>query len=175
MKALLIIDMQRGCVSASDPALPELVSRINALAANFRNNHYPVIYVRHDGRSENELIPHTDDWQLLPELQTSPTDRYIEKTANDSFYQTPLSQVLAEGNITELYITGSATDFCVDATIKSALSKDYQVTVVADCHTTDDKPNLPAPVLIDYYNWIWSALAPTKYKITVTNAHTIRL
>ena len=154
MKALLIIDMQRGCFPEFNLALQELVSRINALAANFRNNQYPVIYIRHDGSSENELIPHTDDWQLLSELQTLPTDQYIEKTANDSFYRTPLSQVLTERNITELYITGSATDFCVDATIKSALSKDYQVTVVADCHTTNDKPNLPAPVLIDHYNWI---------------------
>ncbi|MBT1687173.1 isochorismatase family protein [Fulvivirgaceae bacterium PWU37] len=33
-------------------------------------------------------------------------------------------------------ITGSATDFCVESTVQSARSKDYQVTVVKDGHTT---------------------------------------
>ncbi|WP_394370561.1 isochorismatase family protein [Dawidia soli] len=38
--------------------------------------------------------------------------------------------------IRKMNITGSATDFCVESTVQSARSKDYQVTVVKDGHTT---------------------------------------
>jgi hypothetical protein len=61
----------------------------------------------------------------------------------------------------------------VDTTIKSAHSKDYKLTVISDSHTTGDRPNFPASSLINYYNWIWSCLTPTKEKIVVASAEEI--
>jgi nicotinamidase-related amidase len=72
-----------------------------------------------------------------------------------------------------IFTLRAATDFCIDATVKAALSKDYNVTVVSDAHTTDDKPDLPASILIKHYNWIWSVMAPTKQRISVGKAEMI--
>jgi nicotinamidase-related amidase len=47
-------------------------------------------------------------------------------------------------------VAGWATDFCVGATVQSAISKDHHVIVVADGHTLSDRPHLKAP------NWVWS-------------------
>lgn len=69
--------------------------------------------------------------------------------------------------IDELLITGCATDFCVESTIQSALSKDYNITVVADGHTTGDRPHLKAEQVIEHYNWVWQNMIPTKGKIEV--------
>ena len=55
-------------------------------------------------------------------------------------------------------VTGWATDFCVDATIRSAVSNDYDVVAVADGHTLNDRPHLDAPSVIRHHNWIWSEL-----------------
>jgi nicotinamidase-related amidase len=177
MKALLIIDMQKGCFLpySSRHDVLDIISRINMLSAKFRKEQYPVIFIRHDGTSENELIPQTDDWALLPELTQVSTDLYIDKTANDAFYQSGLQQALTARGIDELYITGAATDFCVDATVKSAFSKDYKVTIISDCHTTEDKTNFPAQSLVAHYNWVWSAMAPTKQKISVVHASAVEL
>ncbi|GHN02730.1 isochorismatase [Cytophagales bacterium WSM2-2] len=172
MKALLIIDMQNGCLLPYTRRhdTPGVIGRINSLSEKFRLKKYPVIFIQHDGTAENELFPQTNDWALVADLVNHPSDILISKTAQDSFYQTSLQQTLSGFGITEIYITGSAADFCVDTTIKSALSKDYKITVISDCHTTEDKANLPAKTLIAYYNWIWSALAPTKYKVSVIKA-----
>lgn len=172
MKALLIIDMQIGCFSPYTSRYDTfgIISRINSLSEKFRQKYYPVIFIQHDGTRENELFPNTDDWALLPELIKLQYDIYINKTANDSFYMTTLQENLSNLKIRDLYITGAATDFCIDATVKSALSKDYKVTVISDCHTTEDKKNFSASALIEYYNWIWSAMAPAKEKISVASS-----
>ncbi|TCD21107.1 isochorismatase family protein [Pedobacter psychrodurus] len=144
-----------------------VIERINKLSDYFRANHDKVIFVQHDGSKENIFLPNTIDWELLPELIKNPTDYIVSKSANDSFYNTDLQNTLIENNITELFITGCATDFCIDTTVKSAVSKDYNVTVVEDAHTTADRPHLSAPKVIEHYSWIWSEMTPTNFKIRV--------
>jgi nicotinamidase-related amidase len=173
MKALLIIDMQIGSFKPYTLRYDTLgvIERINALSNYFRINNYKVIFVQHDGTKENVFLPDTSDWKLLPELIQSSSDYLISKSANDAFYNTDLQDTLAENNITELFIMGCATDFCIDATVKSAVGKDYKVTVVEDGHTTADRPHLSAPKVIEHYNWIWSEMTPTNFKIQVVKTN----
>lgn len=169
MKVLLIIDMQIGSFKPYTLRYDTLgvIERINKLSQCFRVNNYKVIFVQHDGTKENIFLPNTSDWELLPELVSSPTDDIVSKSANDAFYNTNLHYLLAKSNITELFVTGCATDFCIDATVKSAVSRDYEVTVVEDAHTTADRPHLTAPKVIEHYNWMWSEMTPTNSKIQV--------
>ena len=177
MKALLIIDMQKGCFNPYSSRYDTfgVISRINGLSEKFRWKQYPVIFIQHDGSREGELFPQTDEWRLLPELTQEDTDIYIGKTANDSFYKSGLEEKLSSLGIEELFITGSATDFCVDSTVKSAITKDYKVTVISDGHTTGDRKKIPAKLLIEHYNWIWSDMSPTIAKIQVVEADAVRL
>ncbi len=75
--------------------------------------------------------------------------------------------------MTELILTGCATDFCVDATLKSALASDYFITVVADGHTTADRPMISARQVIQYFNWLWSEMTPTRGGIKVETCNAI--
>jgi nicotinamidase-related amidase len=118
-------------------------------------------------------LPHTEDWKILPELTIHSSDLFISKTANDAFYNTDLQSILEKENITSLFITGCATDFCIDATIKSALSRDYDLTVIEDGHTTADRPFLAAPMVIKHYNWLWADMTPTKFKIKVVKSNAL--
>jgi nicotinamidase-related amidase len=175
MKALLIIDMQIGSFKPYTLRYDALgvIDKINILSAFFRSNNDKVIFVQHDGTKEQSFMPNTDDWQILPELTKLATDIYISKTANDAFYQTDLQTILAKYHITELYITGCATDFCVDATIKSALTKDYKITVVEDGHTTADRPHITALTAIKHYNWLWADMTPTNAKVELMKTENI--
>ena len=57
--------------------------------------------------------------------------------------------------------TGSATDFCVDTTVRAAASRDYEVALIADGHTTRDRPHLEAAAIIQHHNWMWELAIET--------------
>ncbi len=177
MKALLIIDMQKGSFKPYSIRHDTLgtIDRINFLAFNFRANHYPVIFIQHDGTKENVFFPNSQDWEIVPELVRLTDDITVSKTANDSFYKSSLQSILSVNHISELFITGCATDFCVDTTIKSAFSKDYKVTVIEDGHTTASRPYIDAQTVINHYNWLWSEMSPTKHRLTVVKTIDVKI
>ena len=168
-KALLIIDMQKGSFTPQTPRFDTegVVGRINSLSNNFRNSGCPVIVIQHDGSSANEFIPNTTEWELLDSIKVETSDIFIDKYANDVFYNSELDSKLKELKVEELYITGCATDFCVESTVQSALAKDYNVIVVADGHTTGNRPHLKAEKVIEHYNWVWQNMIPTKGTVSV--------
>lgn len=169
MRALLIIDMQKISFTDETPRYDSdgVIQRINLLSKAFRQNGDKVIFIQHDGAKEGICIPGTEEWEILKSLTITSTDLIVSKTANDSFYKTVLKDELTRSGIKELIITGCATDFCVDSTVKSALTYDFDITVISDGHTTADRSNLKACQIIEYYNWIWSEMTPTGGRIKV--------
>ncbi|MFH1194374.1 MAG: cysteine hydrolase family protein [bacterium] len=160
MTALLIIDMQRGLFEGDLPRYDAagVVNRINLLSKYFSEKGDKVIFIQHDGQKGDTFEPFTEAWEILPSLIRRETDLLVRKTACDSFYKTALQEILHELEINELVITGCATDFCVDTTIRSALSKDYDIIIVEDGHTTADREHAKAEVVIKHHNYVWANL-----------------
>src|SRR5690606_4558680 len=104
MKALLIIDMQKGSFKPYSLRHDTLgiIERINSIAKKCRSKNMPVIFIQHDGSKENCFYPNSEDWEILPELEILPSDIIIGKTANDAFYNTLLDSTLRNKNISEL-------------------------------------------------------------------------
>lgn len=175
-KALVVIDMQKGSFTSDTPRFDAsgVVWRINELAELFRKNEDPVFYIQHDGTGSGHFEKNSEDWEILDELRIDPTDVRIDKYANDVFYNSELHSKLMQLNVHELFITGCATDFCVESTIQSALTKEYQITVVEDGHTTGDRPNLKAKQVIDHYNWVWKNMIPINGQIKVEKTEHIK-
>jgi len=149
-----------------------VVKRINTLSNQFRKNDDLVIFIQHDGSKDGFCKPNTEEWEILSSLDILGNDIIVSKTANDSFYNSDLNKILQNNKIGKLVITGCATDFCVDATVKSALTNNYKVTVIADGHTTADRPHLKAEKLIEHYNWMWDEMIPVNGKINVVGLNT---
>ncbi len=170
--AVLVIDVQRG-VFCAEPAPFEaeaVVARINMVTAKALRAGAPVIFIQHDGEPGGEdVVPFTEGWKLHPKLEVQPDDLVIRKTTGDAFYGTALEAELRSRGIKTVVLTGYATDFCVDATLRSAASKDFGIIVVADAHTTSDNPVLKADVVRQHHNWAW-ANAITKRGVTVLKA-----
>jgi nicotinamidase-related amidase len=174
--AVLVIDVQRGlfCAEPAPFEAEAVVGRINAVAAQARRAGAPVIFVQHDGEPGGEdVVPFTEGWKLHPDLVVQPGDLVIRKTTGDAFYGTTLEAELRSRGITTVLLTGYATDFCVDATLRSAASKDFGVIVAGDAHTTSDNPVLKAEVVRQHHNWAW-ANAITKRGVTVLKAGEVR-
>lgn len=159
MNALLIIDVQVGW--PDDPPRRDLdgvVQRINQLARATRESGGLVIFIQHDGPEGHRLEPETPGWHLLPTLERHPEDELVRKRASDAFYETRLQDVLAEHGVDQLLVTGVASEMCVDTTIRAAASRDYQVVVASDAHTTRDKPYLDAATISQHHNSVWENL-----------------
>ncbi|EPJ46169.1 MAG: hypothetical protein OFPI_34800 [Osedax symbiont Rs2] len=159
MDVLLVVDMQQGPISNSDKYdAAGVVERINLLSQQVRNNGGKVIFIQHDGTAEEQLSAHSDGWQILKALRQSDQDSTVRKTTNDAFHNTQLSLMLSRIGASRLIFCGWATDFCVDTSIRAAISRDYQVCVAADCHTVSDREHLSAEQIITHHNWVWSQM-----------------
>lgn len=161
--ALLIIDMQLGSFTPYTARHDTLgtVDRINRIADRVRRDGGMVVSVQHDGPAGDPHHPDAPGWHLLPELRVIATDPVVRKTNCDAFLDTGLADLLDRHGVTELVITGCASDFCVDATVRTALAKRYAVTVPSDGHTTADRPHLTAARIIAHHNAVWAEfLAP---------------
>lgn len=157
-QALVIVDMQVGSFTEANPRYDDrrLVERLNALAAQVRSTNGVVIFVQHEGPPGDPHHPSLPGFQLLPSLDVTTTDIRIFKKSCDSFLATELEDILCKSSITKLIITGCATDYCVDTTVRSALAKGYKTIVPVDGHTTSDRPHLPAVKIIEHHNAIWA-------------------
>jgi nicotinamidase-related amidase len=159
MDALIIVDMQVGLLNGEPKHdLPGVIERINQLAAKVREQCGVVIFVQHRSGREDDFVPGTPGWALLPELDHAVADIIIGKTLNDPFAGTDLAARLKEIAPQRVLVTGWATDLCVDATVRSAISNHYDVVVVTDGHTLNDRPHLDAESIIRHHHWIWSSL-----------------
>ncbi len=158
--ALIIIDMQAGSFGEDTPRFDAegLVARLNSLARKVRARNGLVIFVQHDDPPGGVHAPGTPGWQILPGLQRHEDDISVRKTACDCFYNTGLEDLLRAHRATRLFITGCATDFCVDTTLRRATVKGFETWAPADGHTTADRPHLTAPQIIAHHNYVWADL-----------------
>jgi nicotinamidase-related amidase len=173
MDALIIVDMQVGLlIGEPKHDLYGVISRINRLTANLRQRSGRVIFIQHCGAKGDDFEPETPGFALLPELQRDPADIVVQKTLNDPFAGTDLAARLRAIAPDRILIAGWATDLCVDATVRSAVSNHHDVVVVADAHTLNDRPHLDAASVIRHHHWVWSNLITPR---SVTLARTDEL
>jgi nicotinamidase-related amidase len=156
---IIIVDMQAGLlIGPPKHELQSVIGRINQLATMVRDRSGKVVWIAHCGRPDDDFAPYTPGWSFLPEMDRRQADIVVRKTMNDPFVSTDLKAILDGIKPDRILVTGWATDFCVDATVRSAVSNDYNVVVVSDGHTLNDRPHLDAPSVVRHHNWIWSEL-----------------
>ena len=169
MTTLIIIDMQAGLFTKDKPRhnSENVISNINTLAEAVRKNSGRVIFIQHNDPAGELFERGSDAWQLLPTLERLPDDKIVHKTACDSFYRSELKSVLDADKTGSLIITGCATDFCVDTTLRAALSYDYNIVAASDGHTTNAKPYADAETIIEHHNYLWQNLVHPVLQVKV--------
>lgn len=150
--AIVVIDAQVGLLTDRAFARDEVVGNLAAIIDRARRSGRPVIFVQHDGGSGDELEFGTPGWEIHPGVKPLPGEPVIAKRASDSFHETDLARTLDEAGARRLVIGGWMTQFCVDTTARRAVSLGYDVTLVADAHTTWDSRSLLASKIVDHHN-----------------------
>ena len=166
--ALLIIDMQTALVTgAYDEA--KVLRAINSVIHNARRAGSPIIFIQHNHQNFEPLRKGNEGWKIHPALAPEPGDLLIEKEASDAFYRTKLEEELRRLDITTVVVCGMQTEYCVDATCRAALSRDFDVELISDGHTTGPS-HLSAPEIIDHHNTVLANLAHPHTSIRVVPA-----
>jgi len=157
-QALIIVDMQQGSFgpATSRHDADELVGRLNRLADRVRRSEGLVVFVQHAGPEGDRHHAAQSGHALLEALDVRPQDLQVLKTSCDAFLGTVLEAELKARGIDQLIVTGCATDYCVDTTVRAALAKGYPTTAPSDGHTTADRPHLSAQKIIQHHNAIWA-------------------
>ncbi|MGO4570463.1 cysteine hydrolase family protein [Microvirga sp. 2TAF3] len=175
--ALVIIDVQAGILNvpgAKRPAVlerfDEVRGRIARLVDEARHSDVPVVFVQHDGPPGHRLESGSPGWPLCDDLNRRPEDPVVRKKACDSFLETDLQAVLTERGIRRLVIAGLMTQYCVDTTCRRAVGLGYDVTLVADGHTTSDSNVLTVEQIVAHHNAVLDGFAAGSAVITVTPA-----
>ncbi len=164
--ALLVVDVQNLLVEYCHQG-EEIVERIKHVIAEARTRELPVLYVQHNTGETDELALGSPGWEIPASIKPEETDPVFHKMAPDSFYETGLHEKLQSLAIEKLIIAGFQTNYCIDTTSRSAISHDYDVILVGDCHSTTDTSVLKAPDIIAHHNNTLSGFGSPKHTITV--------
>ena len=147
--ALVVVDMQNDFCNPADyeesvPMLP----RLQKLITESRRAGVQVIFtqVNHDATNDSTVwvsrrAPGRKDIvkagtpgaQYHPDFQPQPGDIDIVKHRYSAFIGTPLEMNLRTLGIETLFMTGIATNVCVESTLRDAFQRDFYVVLVEDC------------------------------------------
>lgn len=152
--ALLIIDMQNNVVKDAY-ARDTVIGNIATLIDKARAEKVPVIWIQHS----NDSMPEgSEGWRYVSELQRLDSEPLVPKRYGDAFEDTSLESVLAGLSVGHLVVSGAETDACIHSTIYGAFVRGYDVTLVSDAHTAQDKTAWGAPAVpqvIAHMNLCW--------------------
>jgi nicotinamidase-related amidase len=153
--ALLVVDVQNGVVKGAHER-DAVVANIGSLVEKAWRERVPVVWVQH---FSEQLAKGSDNWRIVPELIPGDAEPLLEKNYGDSFEDTPLETVLLGLGVGQLVIVGAQTDACIRSTIHGAFVRGYDVTLVSDAHTTEDRTAWgapPADQIIAHTNLYWT-------------------
>ena len=136
--ALVVIDVQNAVV-ANAWDRDGVVGRIATLIGRVREEGAPVIFVQHDEPGSGDMDKGSEGWRFVDALGVREDDIVVAKQYPDSFVETTLAATLADLGAGRLVLAGAQTDACIRSTFHRALAEGYDVTLVSDCHTTDDR------------------------------------
>ncbi|MDH6129778.1 cysteine hydrolase family protein [Kitasatospora sp. GP82] len=168
--ALLVIDVQNGVMENAYDR-DNIIATIGTLLDKARAAEADVVWVQHNS---DELPQNSEGWQYVPELVRRVPEPLVHKAYGDSFEETDLESVLAARGIGRLFVAGAQTDACIRSTLHGAIARGYDVTLVGDAHTTEDRSLFGAPTpdkVIAHTNLYWQYhRAPGRTSGTVNTA-----
>lgn len=155
-RVLLVVDLQTALLDDEPYCGDAVLQRVSRLITRCREQGVEVIYVRHDGGVGDELEYGTPGWEIADAIAPLPEEGIIDKRVNSAFRGTGLSAYLDEHKVKSIILVGMQTEYCIDATCKSAFERGYEVTIPQGAFTTYDNNWLSGEKLNEFYTHIWN-------------------
>lgn len=154
---LLVVDVQNALIKDHPYNEQRVIENIKKLILTARDNKIEILFVRHDDGKGTELEQGTDGWQIYDDIKPNANELIFEKQYNSAFHKTGLRDYLENKNIDTIILVGLQTEYCIDATCKSAFDYGYKIIIPEETNTTFDNEYLSGEKLYEFYNYkIWN-------------------
>ena len=152
-KALIVVDVQNDFCPGGSLAVADgdqVVAPLNQLIKEFLDRGEPVYKTRdgHPAQTRHfqayggiwpvHCVQGTHGAEFHPDLSTDPRVTIISKGFDEKadgysgFDGTNLAELLRGGGVTEVWVGGLATDYCVKHTVLDAVKEGFEVKALAD-------------------------------------------
>ena len=157
---LLVIDMQKGLVDEDLYAFDTFSERTTRLVDAARKNNVEVIFVQHDAGPGSGMSAGDEDFEIIDRIAPKEGEKVFVKTINSCFGNKDFKQYLKQQADKRLMIIGLQTNYCIDATVKSAFERGYDVIIPEGTNSTFDNDYMSGETTVRYYNDdVWEGLA----------------
>ena len=150
---LLVVDVQKGITNEKLYAFDEFKKNMVRLIDEARETGIEVVYVRHDDGEGSGFSNGDEAFEIYDRIKPLDGEKIFDKKVNSSLNRkVGLIEYLESKHIHSLIVTGLQTDYCVDATVKSAFENGFEVIVPAGCNSTRDNAYMDAETTYKFYN-----------------------
>ena len=156
---LIVIDMQNALMDDELYDFDGLLSNVVKIVRTARENHVEVIFVQHDAGPGTGFSVGDEAFEITEEVAPEDGEKTFVKTINSCFGNRDFTAYLEQSKDDTLMVVGLQTNFCIDATVKSAFERGYHVIVPEGTNSTFDNPYMDGKTTCEYYfNEVWPDL-----------------
>ena len=157
---LLVIDMQKGIVDEDLYAYDTFLDRTVRLIDAARKNNVEVVFVQHDAGKGSGLSVGDEAFEIIDRIRPMQDEKVYVKTINSCFGNSDFKAYMKQQEDKRLMIVGLQTNYCIDATVKSAFERGYEVIIPEGTNSTFDNDYMTGETAVRYYNEdVWDGLA----------------
>ncbi len=153
---LLVIDAQIWLTNQELYCYEKFVKGTKAIIQAARENNIEVIYVQHDDGPGTGFSVGDAEFEINREFYPKEGEKRYVKTVSSAFNGTGLKEYLKDKGEDTVVIVGLLTNFCIDASVKSAFEMGFKVIIPEGTNTTFDNQYMDKENTYKYYNeFMW--------------------
>ena len=153
---LLVIDVQKGITDERLYAFDTFIDRITRLIDAARKNETEVIYFQHDDGPGTGFSIGDEAFEIAGQVTPEKSEKVFFKMINSCFGNKDFAEYMEQQEDKRLMIIGLQTNFCIDATVKSAFERGYRVIIPEGTKSTFDNEYMNGETTCRYYNqFMW--------------------
>lgn len=153
---LIVLDTQIWLTNKELYCFEKFVKGTKAVIEAARENDIEVIYIQHDNGQGSEFSVGDDGFEIYSEFYPKEGEKRYVKKVSSAFCGTGLKEYLETKGEDTIVIVGLLTNFCVDATVKSAFEMGLKVIIPEGTNSTFDNPYMDKEKTCKYYNeFMW--------------------
>lgn len=149
---LLVIDIQKGITDEELYNFDCFIETVRKLISEARGHNIEVIYVQHDDGPGSGFSLGDEDFEIATQVAPVAGEKVFIKEINSCFGNKKFAEYLQEVKEDTLMIVGQQTNFCIDATVKSAFERGYKVIIPQNANSTFDNEYMDGETTYKYYN-----------------------
>ena len=153
---LIVVDVQKAIAVDELYNRDGLLANVAKLIEAARENGVEVIYVQHDDGPGSGFTQGDEAFEIADEVAPRGSEKIFIKKINSAFGSREFTAYLEAARDDTLMIVGLQTNYCIDATVKSAFERGYRVILPEGTNSTFDNPFMTGKKTCEYYfKMIW--------------------